>query len=408
MESITQEIARIIQQVRREGDRALVSCTRRFDKVRLPQNRFRLTRLEVNQAQRQVTTSVQQALRTAAQEIRAFAHVEMRYEGRSWTLRRHRKMLTHRVSPIESVGVYIPGGRFAYPSTVLMTAIPAKVAGVQRVVMVSPPRHLTPDVLMAGELAGVDEVYRVGGPWVIAALAYGTRRIAPVDKIVGPGNRYVTEAKRQVFGQVGIDLLAGPSEIVVIADDSTPADDVVTELLAQAEHDPSAQARFLTTSRRLLREVTRSLSPQQTADSPLDGTAWDRSQQIQGKWVPHLQTAMEEVNRLAPEHVALYVQHAERWVSRIRHAGAVFVGKGTPVALGDYTAGPSHVLPTGRAARYAGGLSVAQFLKATHVISYRDQHVHPDLRVAETLASIEGMSAHVASLRRRMAMTQED
>ncbi|MBI3292921.1 MAG: histidinol dehydrogenase [Elusimicrobia bacterium] len=392
MKSTSEEVARIIQRVRQEGDHALTSYTRRFDGISLPSSRFRVSVKEIRQVSSQVAAPISQALEAAAREIRVFARVERRYQGRSWSLRRGRKLLMYRVVPLESVGIYIPGGHFAYPSTVLMTAIPAKVAGVPRIVMVSPPKHLTPEVLFAGKLAGVDEVYRVGGPWAIAALAFGTRSIAPVDKIVGPGNRYVTEAKRQVFGQVGIDLLAGPSEVVVIADDTTPVTYVVAELLAQAEHDPGAHARLFTTSERLFRAVKYSLN----------GAPRRWSQQIHAVRVPHLMAAVQEVNRLAPEHVALYVRDASRWIPLIRHAGALFVGRDTPIALGDYVAGPSHVLPTGRAARFSGGLSVAHFLKATQVITYKGRDSHPDLRIAETLARTEGMKAHAASLRVRL------
>jgi histidinol dehydrogenase len=294
------------------------------------------------------------------------------------------------VRPVDSVGLYIPGGRFPYPSTVLMTVIPARIAGVKRIVMASPPKNLTPEVLTAASVAGCHVVYRMGGAGAIAALAYGTKTIEKVDFIAGPGNQYVTEAKRQVFGQVGIDSLAGPSEVVVIADRTTPAEYVELDLQAQAEHDPEARALLLSTDRRLIQRVGKNLSQ-------------DIKKRITLRYVSSLSKAIEEANLIAPEHLELLFRGAERYLSQIRHAGAIFLGPATPAALGDYVAGPSHVLPTNRAARFSSGLSVATFLKRSSVIGFQARaQEKARWEAALVMGQTEGMEYHADSLRCRM------
>lgn len=311
--------------------------------------------------------------------------------SKSWTSTRGSVKIGQLMRPVDSVGLYIPGGRFPYPSTVLMTAIPARVAGVKRVVMASPAKNLTPEVLAAASLAGCDEIYRVGGPGVIAALAYGTSRIRKVDFIVGPGNQYVTEAKRQVFGDVGIDSLAGPSEVVILADKDTPVDYVLYDLQAQAEHDPEARSLLIATDQALIRSVKAKLSKELRA-------------RVECRYVPTLARALEVANDVAPEHLELLVKNAERCLPHIRHASAIFLGRATPAALGDYVAGPSHVLPTHRAARFSSGLSVATFIKRSSVIGYSAKTgERQDWEAALVMGQTEGMDNHANSLRCRMS-----
>lgn len=311
--------------------------------------------------------------------------------SKSWLQRKGSVQVGQLMSPVDSVGLYIPGGRFPYPSTVLMTAIPARVAGVKRIVLASPAKNMTPEVLAAAHLAGCDEVYRVGGPGVIAAFAYGTRTISKVDFIVGPGNQFVTEAKRQVFGDVGIDSLAGPSEVVIIADAKTPLDYVIYDLQAQAEHDPEAHSLLITTSQRLLNQVRSRLSR-------------DLKSRVELRKVASIEAAIALANEVAPEHLEVLVQNASRYLPLIRHASAIFLGPATPAALGDYVAGPSHVLPTNRAARFSSGLSVATFIKRSSVMSYSARSAErADWEAALVMGQTEGMDNHANSLRCRMS-----
>jgi histidinol dehydrogenase len=313
--------------------------------------------------------------------------------------------LGQEVRPLDRVAIYVPGGRAAYPSTVLMTAIPARVAGVREIVLVSPPaadRSLNAAVLAAARIAGVTEAYRVGGAQAIAALAYGTETIRPVDKIVGPGNIYVALAKSQVFGVVGIDMIAGPSEVVVIADDRSDPAFVAADLLAQAEHDPMARAVLLTPSRALLEAVALE-AERQLADLPRRDIA-GRSLRDNGALVltASLEEAVEVANGLAPEHLELQVEEPERLLARVRHAGAVFLGRFTPEVVGDYVAGPNHVLPTGGTARFASALGTEDFVKRLSVIRYSPQGLQEAWPHVAELSRVEGLQGHGAAARVRM------
>lgn len=292
------------------------------------------------------------------------------------------------MGPVESVGIYVPGGRFAYPSTVLMTALPARTAGVKRVVMVTPPRHLEDAVLAAAHIAGVDEVYRVGGPAAIGALAYGTRQIPAVDLIVGPGNAHVTEAKRQVFGTVGIDSLAGASELVVIADSSANAVSIALDLEAQTEHDPAAQGVLISLDPELLENVRRNV----------DSRLLARCEFLKANSPAQ---AAKLSNERAPEHLEIWTKRPQALLKHVRHAGAVFLGPWSPAVVGDYWAGSSHVLPTARAARFSSGLSVLTFMKRTNIIQLSPFTFLRAAGPSMTLARTEGLTFHERSVKVR-------
>lgn len=391
MTTVTKAVQAIVGDVRRHGDTALCGLARRFDKVAFRPRDLRVPAFDLAHAKTKVSPAFLAALKECAKSVEIFAKQEKARLTRSWMKSQGSVRVGQLIRPVDSVGLYIPGGRFPYPSTVLMTAIPARVAGVKRIVMASPPKNLTPEVLAAADLAGCEVVYRMGGAGAIAAFAYGTKIVERVDFIVGPGNQYVTEAKRQVFGLVGIDSLAGPSEVVIIADKRTPVEYVVLDLQAQAEHDPEARAHLLSTSRPLIASVRNRL-------------AKDLLKRITLQYAPDFRSAIDEANRIAPEHLELLFARAERFLGQIRHAGAIFVGPASPAALGDYAAGPSHVLPTNHAARFSSGLSVATFLKRSSVIGFQ---ARPGERrrweAALVMAQAEGMNNHADSLRCRMA-----
>jgi histidinol dehydrogenase len=305
---------------------------------------------------------------------------------------------------VERAGIYIPGGRAAYPSSVLMNAIPAKVAGVDRIIMVTPaPGSLiNPLVLAAAELAGVDEIWRIGGAQAVAALAYGTEKIAPVDVITGPGNAWVAEAKRQVFGVVGIDMVAGPSEIVVVADAKNDPDWIAADLLSQAEHDPTSQSILFTDDRKFADQVAKKIEEQLVvlATSETATASWNDNGAI--IVVDRLEQSLPLIDRLAAEHLELAIDNPGAMFKKIRHAGSVFLGRHTPEAVGDYVAGPNHVLPTGRRARFSSGLSVTDFMKRTSFIHCDEQALANIGPAAVTLAKAEGLPAHAASIQKRL------
>jgi len=391
MTSLTGTVNRVIEQVRKHGDHALCDFAWRFDKVCLKPAQLLVSAEELKRAQKRVSASFLKAIRECAHQIEGFALAERKRLPRSWFERQGSMGRGQLIRPVDSVGIYVPGGRFPYPSTVLMTVIPAKVAGVLRIVVATPPKNLTPEVMAAAHLAGCQAVYRAGGASAIAALAYGTPRIPKVDFIVGPGNQYVTEAKRMVYGQVGIDSLAGPSEVVILADRQTPVSFIVNDLQAQAEHDPEASALLLSTDRALLREARQHL------DRLVGG-------RVRFKFVHSWEEATEEVNAIGPEHLELLIRNPQRVLSKIRHAGAIFLGPSSPAAMGDYVGGPSHVLPTNGAARFSSGLSVATFLKRSSVMGFQ---ARPGERnsweAALTMAQSEGMEYHEKSLQCRIS-----
>ncbi len=400
---IHRRVEEIVTTVRDKGDAALLDFTERFDGVSLTARELAVTAGELAAAESAVGVTTMRALRYAAERIERF-HREN--APRSWRMTDALgSRLGQEVRPLDRVAVYVPGGRAAYPSTVLMTVIPARVAGVPEIVLVSPPsadKSLNPAVLAAARVAGVTEAYRIGGAQAVAALAYGTETVRRVDKIVGPGNIYVALAKSRVFGDVGIDMIAGPSEVVVVADASADPEWVAADLLAQAEHDPMARAVLLTPSRALVDAVA-AAAERQLAALPrreIAGTAL----RSHGAFVltRSLEEAVEVANLLAPEHLELQVADPDALLAQVRNAGAVFLGRYTPEVVGDYVAGPNHVLPTGGTARFASALGTEDFVKRLSVIQYapaglRDAGPH----VAE-LARVEGLDGHGAAAAMRI------
>jgi histidinol dehydrogenase len=395
-------VDRIVAAVARGGDRALLAWTARLDGVRLTRRTLRVPAAELAAAFRDLPASLRRDLVLAATRIRAF---HARQRERSWTLHdASGARLGLRVQPLERVGLYVPGGRAAYPSTVLMTAIPARVAGVPELIAVSPAGSAghAQVILAACHLAGIDALYRVGGAQAVAALAYGTQTIPRVDKIVGPGNVYVATAKRRVFGRVDIDSIAGPSEVVVLADATADAETVAADLLAQAEHDPLAAAVCITTSRPLAGRVAVALD-RQLARLPRRAIA-ARSLARYGAIVVvgSREDALALANALAPEHLELAVADPRRWLAGVRHAGAVFFGAGAPEAFGDYLAGPNHVLPTGGTARFASPLGVWDFQKRTSVIEADRATLERLGPAVARLARAEGLEAHARAVEVRL------
>jgi histidinol dehydrogenase len=403
---IHRRVEEIVAAVRDKGDAALLEFTERFDRVALTARELAVTPSELDAAERVVGETTMRALRYAAERIERF-HRET--APRSWRMTDALgSRLGQEVRPIDRVAVYVPGGRAAYPSTVLMTVIPARVAGVKEIVLVSPPsadKSLNAAVLAAARVAGVTEAYRVGGAQAVAALAYGTETIRRVDKIVGPGNIYVALAKSRVFGDVGIDMVAGPSEVVVVADERADAAFVAADLLAQAEHDPMARAVLLTPSRALIDgvalEVQRRLA--RLSRREIAGAAL----QAHGALVltRSLEEAVEVANLLAPEHLELQVEDSEALLSLVRNAGAVFLGRSTPEVVGDYVAGPNHVLPTGGTARFASALGTEDFVKRMSVIQYSESGLKDAAPHLAELARVEGLDGHGAAATVRIERT---
>ena len=403
---IHRRVEEIVSGVRDKGDAALLEFTERFDRVALTPGELAVTAGEMEAAEGAVGAATMRALRYAADRIERF-HRES--APRSWRMTDALgSRLGQEVRPLDRVAVYVPGGRAAYPSTVLMTVIPARVAGVKEIVLVSPPspdKSLNPTVLAAARVAGVTEAYRIGGAQAVAAVAYGTETIRRVDKIVGPGNIYVALAKSRVFGDVGIDMIAGPSEVMVVADASADPGWVAADLLAQAEHDPMARAVLLTPSRALIDAVA-AAAERQLAALPRREIA-EAALRAHGALVltRSLEEAVEVANLLAPEHLELQVADPDALLARVRNAGAVFLGRYTPEVVGDYVAGPNHVLPTGGTARFASALGTEDFVKRLSVIQYapaglRDAGPH----VAE-LARVEGLDGHGAAAAIRIEST---
>jgi histidinol dehydrogenase len=400
---VRDEVAAILAAVAADGDRALLAYTARFDGRQLRADQLRITAAEFEQAIAACTPELRVALELAAARIEAFHRRQL---PQDLTIRDDLGVTQGlRWRPIDAVGLYVPGGTAAYPSSVLMNALPARVAGVPRLVITvpAPEGRLPPAVLLAARLAGVEEIYQVGGAQAVAALAFGTATIAPVDKIVGPGNAYVAEAKRQVFGRVGIDLIAGPSEVVVVADGDQDAAWIAADLLSQAEHDERAQAILITDSGALAEAVDSAVA-EQLADLPrraIAAASWrDHGAMIV---VADLGQAPALVDRLAPEHLELLVAAPEAMAARIRHVGAIFLGAHTPEVIGDYVGGPNHVLPTGRTARFASGLGVHDFLKRTTILGCDAASLGVLGPAARQLARAEGLEAHARAIDRRLA-----
>lgn len=396
-------VREVLQTVKREGDQALLNYTAQFDGLSLNVGKLRVSGSDLDAAYQQVDKELLDAIRLASKKIEAF---HRQRPPKSWVqFGDDEVVLGKRYTPVDRAGLYIPGGRAAYPSTVLMNAIPAKVAGVPRIIICTPPgreQGIAPAVLVAAQEAGVTEIYRVGGAQAIAAMAYGTETIPKVDVITGPGNIYVTLAKKLVYGTVGIDSLAGPSEVLIIADRQANPAHVAVDLLAQAEHDPMAAAILITTDETLAQKVAWEVD-QQLAQHPRR-TLTEKAIAHYGVAivVESLEIAAELSNQFAPEHLELEV--AEPWdlLPHIRHAGAIFLGSSTPEAVGDYLAGPNHTLPTSGAARYASALGVETFMKSSSLIQYSPQALQKVASAIDVLATAEGLPSHAESVRLRI------
>ena len=400
-------VAAIIADVRTRGDAAVIALTERFDRLSLTPDRLAFTREEIDAGIAEVPADERAALELAAERIRAY-HVRQMPEDQHWT-DPEGATLGWRWSAVSAAGLYVPGGLASYPSSVLMNAIPAHVAGVERLVICAPTPDgkVNPLVLLAARLSGVDTVYRIGGAQAIAAMAYGTETIRPVDKITGPGNAFVAAAKRRVFGKVGIDMIAGPSEILVIADKDNDPDWIALDLLSQAEHDESAQSILITDDAAFGQAVAEAVETRlETLDRrAVAGPSWrDYGAVIT---VRDLDEAARLSNRIAPEHLELCVADPETLSRKTIHAGALFLGQWTPEAIGDYIGGPNHVLPTARSARFSSGLSVMDFLKRSTVAQMTPAALKAVGPAAETLAKSESLEAHGLSVRARLDRLNE-
>ena len=404
---VNQAVAAIIADVRARGDATLCELTARFDRLELTPATLRFSPEEIEAQIARVSDADRAALTMAAERIRAY-HARQMPEDASWT-DPEGATLGWRWTPVAAAGLYVPGGTAAYPSSVLMNAIPARVAGVERLVICvpTPGGVVNPLVLLAAKLAGVDEIYRIGGAQAIAALAWGTETIAPVDKITGPGNAYVAAAKRQVFGKVGIDMIAGPSEVLIIAEGLQNPDWIALDLLAQAEHDADAQSILITTDPALADAVAAAVERilPTLPRAEIAGASWrDYGTLILAR---DLAEAAALSDRIAPEHLELVVDDPEALAAQCRHAGAIFLGAHTPEAVGDYVSGPNHVLPTSRSARFSSGLSVLDFLKRTTMARLTPGALAAIGPAAVRLAAAEGLQAHGASVQARLDLLNE-
>lgn len=393
----------VLAAVRADGLKALLRYARDFDKVEVTEATLRVSADEIEAGAKACPQEVRDAIAFAAARIRAY-HERQRPADQRFVDEAGVE-LGWRWTPLEAVGIYVPGGRAAYPSTVLMNAVPAAAAGVSRIAMVTPPGRLQPAVLAAAQAAGVTEIWRVGGAQAVAALAYGAGPISPVDKIVGPGNAFVTAAKRRVYGVVGIDALAGPSEIVVVADSANDPDWIAADLLSQAEHDPAAQSILITDDEGFAAKVVAAIESQLVTLSTGEAAA--------ASWRDHgavviapLEESPPLVDLIAPEHVEFAVEEPERLADRVRHAGAIFLGRHAPEAVGDYVAGSNHVLPTSRAARFSSGLSLYDFLKRTSLVKCDSAAFAALAPATIALAEAEGLPAHARSAAIRMGQSQ--
>lgn len=399
---VDRAVAEIIEDVRTRGDAAVVDLTKRFDRFDITPDTLRISDAEIKEHISKVSHQERQALELAAGRIRSY-HEKQLPEDRRWR-EPNGAELGWRWTPVSAAGLYVPGGIASYPSSVLMNAIPANVAGVGRLVITvpTPDGVINPLVLLAAQLSGVSEIYRIGGAQAIAALAYGTDSIPPVDKITGPGNAYVAAAKRRVFGKVGIDMIAGPSEILVIADGANDPDWIALDLLSQAEHDESAQSILITTDAEFANSVCIAVDARlKTLErAAIAKASWDNFGAV--ITVPSLEVAAKLSDRIAPEHLELCVADPDALAQNITHAGAIFLGAWTPEAIGDYVGGPNHVLPTARSARFSSGLSVLDFMKRTTLAAMSADALRKIGPAAEILARSESLEAHGLSVTARL------
>ena len=396
-----ERVREILNDVKKKGDEAVLQLTHKYDRHSLPLEQIRVTSDEIKTAYTELNEEELNALREAANRIRLFHE---RQKQNSWTYEDEGITLGQMVRPIELAGIYVPGGKASYPSSVLMNAIPAKVAGVERLIMCSPfPDGQTrPHVLVAADLAGVTEIFKIGGAQAVAAMAYGTDTIPRVDKIVGPGNIFVALAKRLVFGVVDIDMIAGPSEILIVADSSANPVYVAAELLSQAEHDEDAISILVTPDDSLAKEVQKELKSQEKtlnkkaiAEASLDNNCYLFVTDT-------IEEAVNMANKIAPEHLELCIENPEKWTEKVKNAGAVFMGHYTPEAMGDYLAGPNHVLPTSGTARFSSPLGVYDFIKRTSLISYTKEALKNCGKTVTLLAEMEDLGAHAKSVKLRL------
>ena len=380
---VEEKVRRILDDVRTDGDEALLRYTRKFDKVKLTARELRVTESEINGAYQNIGPEFVGTLKIAVENVSRFYKKQL---TRSWKMSdTDGVVLGEKLSPLESVGVYIPAGTVPLPSTVYMTVLPAKLAGVEKVYIITPPnrfKSVDPHILVVANLLKVDGIFKAGGAQAIAAFAFGTKTIPRVDKIIGPGNAYVAEAKRQVFGYCDIDMVAGPTEVVILANDYADPDFVAADLMAQAEHHQGT-AILVTTSKRLAKTIKK-----------VPARGWI-------VLVKNLKQGVDVVNQIAPEHAQIMVKNPQRILKDIKHAGAVFIGNYTPAAVGDYIAGPSHVLPTNGTARFFSGISVHDFMKSTHIISYSKKALEKVKTPVEYLATLEGLTKHMESVKIR-------
>ena len=382
--SIINSVLEIINNIKTKGDSAVISYLKKFDNVSLKSPKeFKVSEKQINDSAKKVSVDLQKAIKASYLNVLAFHKKEYSNIQKQWFLADKEKTVGQIYRPIESVGIYVPGGRFSYPSSVIMNAVAAKVAGVKRIVMMTPPKKMTNEVLFAAKFCGIKEIYTIGGAVAIASLAYGTKTIEPVNMIVGPGNAYVNEAKRLVFGKVGIDSLAGPSEVAIVADSGANKDYVLYDLLAQTEHDTMAKAYLFCSSKETRNYVKKNLDKEKLSQVKIYNVNTNK--------------AIEMVNDIAPEHLELLVKNAKQVVKKIYNSGAIFVGYNTATAVGDYWAGPSHVLPTNAAAKYSSGLSVMTFLKRNSYIELKKVTNTIKKQIAD-FANCEGLINHKKSI----------
>jgi len=381
---IINAVTDIISNIQTKGDSAVINYLKKFDGVSFKSAKdLRVTDKQINEAVKKVSPALKKAIKASYANVLAFHKKEYSNIKKQWLITDSVKSVGQIYRPIEAVGIYVPGGRFSYPSSVIMNAVAAKVAGVKRIVMMTPPKKMSNEVLFAAKICGIKEIYTIGGAVAIAALAYGTKTIKPVNMIVGPGNAYVNEAKRLVFGKVGIDSLAGPSEVAIIADSGADKDYVLYDLLAQTEHDTMAKAYLLCSSKEIINYIKKNFDKEKLNQIKIFNVDTKK--------------AIEMVNDIAPEHLELLLKNAKQAVTKIYNAGAIFVGYNTATAVGDYWAGPSHVLPTNASAKYSSGLSVMTFMKRSSYIELKKVNASVKKQIADFAAS-EGLINHKKSI----------
>ena len=395
--AVERSVFGILSAVKANGDEAVLDYTKEFDQVSYTERTMKVSPREIAAAKDAISPAVLKSLKTAVKRITRFHKKQVET---SWNIKEAGATLGQIIRPLAAVGIYVPGGKAAYPSSVLMNALPAKIAGVKRIVMTTPTPagKMNPTVLVAADLAGVDEIYKIGGAQAVGALAFGTKTIKPVDKIVGPGNIYVAEAKRQLFGRVGIDMIAGPSEILIIADDNADPALVTADLLSQAEHDENALPMLVTPSATLAKKVATELKTQSRLLNRTAIVEACLAKNCYGIVTKSLDEAFDIANRIGPEHLELMLTDAEKYVDKVENVGAIFVGAWTPEALGDYMAGPNHVLPTSGSTRFFSPLGVYDFLKRTSLLHFTEKGLQALADDVTILAREERLDAHAAAV----------